>query len=169
MYTDENISGRNYRKLMEFAFEHSDSVLMVYRESSAWCNTAQLLEIRERLKPYLIETRSNASVSPENPFFEWPGTRVAYCNPFNPPENYHDPDGFIYVDTYALSDEVKEFILSVDGIFNWWPGENPEDLAFFKDGKCWMFSTAHEHSLGFSDHIPELRELLHSMHVMFGM
>jgi len=43
----------------------------------------------------------------------------------------------------------------------------PEDLAFFKNGKCWLASIAHERMASIYDDSPQTKELLKSLGVPF--
>ncbi len=45
---------------------------------------------------------------------------------------------------YETGDEVKEYVLTNRNLYNRLNPEYPEDLAFFKDGYCWLYSVTHE-------------------------
>ncbi|MCB8818852.1 hypothetical protein [Desulfosporosinus shakirovi] len=80
----------------------------------------------EKLQPYLIKVRNK----PE----EWPSTMCG------------DDSKEIHVDinTYKVCREVRSYLLEPAGLFHWLRPFFPEDLCFFKDGYCWLSSSAHE-------------------------
>lgn len=52
-------------------------------------------------------------------------------------------DGFgVYF--YNFSDKTKEYLLYNRDLYEWLNPDYPEDLAFFEDGYCWLYSVAHE-------------------------
>ena len=50
----------------------------------------------------------------------------------------------IEIRIYKVCEEVKEILMMPQGIFNWRYPYYPEDLAFFKDGYSWFYTTTHE-------------------------
>lgn len=46
---------------------------------------------------------------------------------------------------YKTSDNVKEFLLQQDRLYKFLAPNLPEDICFFKNGKCWLKTTTHEH------------------------
>ena len=168
---NQNIDGENYRRLVEFAFAHSDAAMTVYQTSGLGSeHDAKIMETRALLSPYLLHSRNNSECTPEHPEFEWPGTRVGYLDPLDPAAVFFHEDMRIYADTYDLTDFVKDYILSVDGFFHWTIRYgNPEDISFFKDGRCWLFTTSHENYLYFLDHTEEVREMLDEMKIEYSV
>ena len=170
LHVIQNITGDDYRRLVEFAFEHSDAVMTIY--STSGYNRPfdkEVMEVRAELMPYLLHTRCNADCTPENPYFDWPGTRTGYNDPLDPAAEFFHEDVRLYADTYELTDFVKDHILSINGFFYWTVFHgNSEELAFFKDGACWMFTTAHEGDLYICDHVEEIRSMLDEMGVEYG-
>ena len=125
-----DIQGENYKKFISFAFEKSDAVLLIYR-SYGRPFKRHILEIRRALKPFLLSSRSNAKMKKNADGFKWPGT-VTW------------DEALIQVCVYRLSPEVREYILSMNDLFDWMYPERPEDIAFFSGGECWLSTTAHE-------------------------
>ena len=160
----ENIKGKHYRRLMEFVFSHSDAVMMVYQPHCG-VDMTYVYEVREKLRPNMIYTRSDADIVHSGRLFEWPGDSRPYQRACIPSDGWPYPDYITHADTYALTAQVKEFILSVDGIFNWQAGVNPEDVAFFKNGFCWFYTIVHESSLCMNDHEGQIAGMLDEMHV----
>lgn len=96
----------------------------------------------------MIATRSNQKNKRE--YFSWPGTETA-------------DRSIIYVDTYHLSDEVKTYIRSAEGIFSWIYPDRLEDISFFKNGECWFFTTVHEKFFDVVDNENEMSEIFDSI------
>lgn len=80
----------------------------------------------KKLDPYMIKKRNFPT--------EWPGTQVIFY------DNNTDVD----ICVYKMCEEVKKFLLEPKGIFKWKYPYFPEDLCFFKDGECWLETTAHD-------------------------
>ena len=45
---------------------------------------------------------------------------------------------------YKFSDALKKYLLSNCDLYNWLNPKYPEDIAFFKNGICWLYSVSHE-------------------------
>lgn len=46
---------------------------------------------------------------------------------------------------YKFDEDLVDFLLKNDNLYNWLNPDFPEDIAFFKDGCCcWLYSVAHE-------------------------
>ena len=171
IFVEQSIVGENYRRLVEFAFAHSDAAMTVL-ETSGYSreDDEKIMETRALLSPYLLESRNNSECTPEHPEFEWPGTRMDYLDPLDPAAVFFHEDWRIYADTYELTDFVMDYILSVNGFFYWTRRYgNPEDISFFKDGKCWLFTTSHENYLYFLEHTEEIREMLDEMKIEYSL
>ena len=171
IFVGQSFVGENYRRLVEFAFAHSDAAMTVFetpgygRESDA-----KIMETRALLSPYILESRNSSECTPERPEFEWPGTCVGYLDPFDFAAVFYHEDRRIYADTYELTDFVKDYILSVDGFFHWTNRYgNPEDISFFKDGRCWLFTTSHDNYLFFLEHTEEIRRMLDEMKIEYSL
>ena len=44
---------------------------------------------------------------------------------------------------YKFDEDLVDFLLKNDNLYNWLNPDFPEDIAFFKDGYCWLYSVAH--------------------------
>ena len=165
----ESITGENYRRLIDFAFEHSETVMMVYKTSGYRRKSDDvIMYVRALLMPYILHTKNNSELTPENPCFTWPGTTCGYSDPLDPAAVFYYEDIRIYADMYELSDFVKDYIRSVDGFFYWTQRyDNPEDISFYCGGKCWLYTTAHEYDLYFLDHEDEICRMLDEMHIEY--
>ena len=53
-------------------------------------------------------------------------------------------DSVSVVQFYKFDDSLKEYLLTKKNFYSWCNPKFPEDIAFFKDGYCWLYSVAHE-------------------------
>lgn len=147
-----NIRGDDYKKVISFAMENSDAVMLIFR-SYGRSFKKRIRDIRKYLKPFRVASRNNHQTKEET--FEWPDT-VTWEKTLP-----------IYADVYRLSPEVKEYILSADDIFAWIYPERPEDISFFFEGECWLSTTAHEGFCDVFDHEYEMGCLLDSLGIEY--
>ena len=55
------------------------------------------------------------------------------------------PIGIYYLyHFYRFSAEIKNYLLTNKNLYAWLNPGYPEDISFFKDGYCWLYSVAHE-------------------------
>lgn len=148
---DIDLTGASYLKVIDFAFMKSDAVMLVY-QSYGKPYKKKIKEIRRKLKPFLITTRSNQKN--KNGYFSWPGTETA-------------DRSIIHVDMYRLSEEVKAYIRSAEGLLSWMYPDRPEDISFFKTGECWFFTTTHEKFFDVVDNENEMSKILDSIGVAY--
>ena len=53
-------------------------------------------------------------------------------------------DSVSEVQFYKFDDSLKESLLTKKNFYSWCNPKFPEDIVFFKDGYCWLYSVAHE-------------------------
>lgn len=147
-----NIRGDDYKKVISFAMENSDAVMLIF-QSYGRPFKKNIKNVRNALKPFRIASRNNHKSREDG--FEWPGT-VTW-----------DDNSLIHADTYRLSEEVKEYVLSADDIFSWIYPNRPEDISFFSNGECWLSTTAHEELCDIFDHESEMKFLLDSLGIEY--
>lgn len=124
IFIRKNISGNQYKRLIDYCLMQSDAFMFVF------CNYDKIADYKEtkcsfqeQLKPFLIKTRHNPL---------WPSTELTSC-----PAN-------VDVCVYRTAPAVKEFLNTVDSVFDWDYPNRPEDLSFFYHNECWFGSSAHE-------------------------
>ena len=165
-YSDTDIEGTQYTALMNWALDHSDTVMLVYQLSCTSDEFNQnLLSIWDNLSKHRIYTRSVPT--------EWPGTTACYpdlaeiaeIRKFIP--NYTLPDPSLYIDFYTITPEFRQYVLSAGHIRGWLTPNFPEDIAFFTEGKCWFFTTIHEQYYTICGLHPGTREKLESLGIIF--
>lgn len=164
----EKLRGKAYKDMIEVAIKLSDAVMLVYADSDDHPMSDGERDMRCLLSPYLLYSRNNGEVTPEQPYFEWPGTRIGYRDPTDPAELFYSGDSRIYVDTYAVSDFVKDVLLSADSFEDWMHHKGrPTDMCFFKDGACWFETTVHEYCMGIDYFEDEFFEILHNGEIQY--
>lgn len=146
------VRGDDYKKLILFALENSDAVMLIFR-SYGRPFKKRIKEARNMLKPFRIASRNNHKIKEDH--FEWPGT-VTW------------DQTLIHADIYRLSPEVKQYILSADDLFSWMYPDRPEDISFFFKGECWFSTTAHEEFCDIFDHEVEIAHLLDSLAIEYS-
>ena len=146
------IKGDDYKKVISFAIEHSDAVMLIF-QNYGHPFKKKLKEIRMRLRPSRIASRSNYKKSGDG--FAWPGT-VSW-----------DTNSLIHADVYRLAPEVKEYILSAEDLYSWIYPDRPEDIAFFANGECWLSTTAHEELCEVFNYESETTQLLDSLGIEY--
>ncbi len=121
--------GDTYRALINFAFTECDTFSLVWQEGFDFTARADLLA--ERLSPYIQRSARTDS---------WPGTQIF--------------DRFALVRWYRLCVPTGHILKEAPGLYSWLAPDFPEDLAFFKRGKCWMASLSHEQCSWFTISAP---------------
>lgn len=53
-------------------------------------------------------------------------------------------DCLFQVSFYQFSEKVKKVLLKNHSFYDWLHPNYPEDIAFLKDGYCWLYSVSHE-------------------------
>ena len=101
-----DLKGENYKTFVSFAMEHSDAMMLIYC-GYGYPLKRRIRDIRRMLRPFRVASRDNSkSLKKGKPEFEWPNT-------------ISRTKALICAETYRLSPEVKEIVLSVDDIFAW--------------------------------------------------
>ena len=143
-----DLKGENYKTFVSFAMEHSDAMMLIY------CGYGYPLK-RRMLRPFRVASRDNSkSLKKGKPEFKWPST-ISWTK------------ALICAETYRVSPEVKEIVLSVDDIFAWNYPQRPEDISFFYQGECWIATTAHEKLFFIYDHEREVALMLTEMGIEY--
>lgn len=148
-YIQGEVIGEKYEKYIRKACAKSDALLFVYFIDDEVEGHLEGIRIREKLRPYLIDTRELPA--------QWPRSKIS---------------GYtfeLHIDIYRICPEIEAFLLSRNGIFDWGYPTHPEDMAFFKDGVCWFATTTHEKEAVFwaSDEDEETFELFEKLDIPF--
>jgi len=141
MKIKQGITYQAYEKIIDYAFSKSDAVMFVFRKDGF--NESQVDELEKtrsefekNYKDYILKHRNGA---------HWVYTKVG--NEECGITSQKDPKGFQNLfDIYFLStkSKIKEYLLKNKNFYNWLNPKYPEDISFFKNGYCWLYSVSHE-------------------------
>ena len=136
-----------YEEIISHGYEQYRQSYLKNRESyrkmdeSFKKNTEPFLR---KLEKFLLKKRSNPI---------WPSNETKYGS------NVKE----ININVYKVCDEVKQYLMEPQGLFNWKYPNYPDDLCFFKDGYCWFNIVAHENvafiHLKSEDEIKEIKRM----------
>jgi len=116
--------GQVYIAFLDYAFSKTDYFMLVYINYYGKGYTKFQKEIKKKLEPYKVKSRSNPS---------WPGTLGMQCS-----------NTEYRIVFYKNTLEAKEILKCVNGMNEWTAKKGPQDLAFFKGNQCWFYSVGHE-------------------------
>lgn len=144
MLVDMDIEKDVYKKLIEYACSKSDAVMLVYRMDDL--NDKERLlyekakqETKEVLKDYFISSRNGGNWIFNNVVEVVSGWGEHFY------KNSPGFDDFFEIMYFKPSGKVKEFLLSVNSLYSGrFFNQYVEDLSFFKDGYCLLYSITHE-------------------------
>lgn len=130
MITMDDITGSAYERFIDYALAHTDAFMFV------GCNYYNSRIYKTHVKPFIKELQPYAIKRRHDP--QWPGTVQAGTDRYQ---------RTIYF--YRSDPNAAAVLKSAGRIFGWVYPYYPEDLAFFRQGYCWMASVAHEEYLWF--------------------
>lgn len=129
MNVKQKIEKQTYEKLLKYVFQKCDVVSFVTRTDKIKLNfdakeKLKILEqnLFEKYHKYFIGNKEEDWVKENNSVFN-----VYYITHF-----------------YRLGNELKEYLLSNKNLYNWLEPKYPEDICFYKNGYCWLYSVTHE-------------------------
>lgn len=156
-----------YEKLIDYALSKSDAFMLVNARREDYCDVRNLKFIldergkfeneiqyqiylksfekfkaeiliraqifEESSKPFLQKLQSYLVKVRHKPE-EWPSTK---CGDRSDKINFD-------INLYKVCREVRAYLLEPEGLYHWIYPYFPEDLCFFKDGYCWLSTSAHE-------------------------
>ena len=127
------ITDEMYEKLIEYASKRCDAVMFVFSQVPFRGNDILVLnETKEKVKKQF----ANSILKIRNGDY-WVFSGTSYYLP-------GDAADVTEVQFYKFDDSLKEYLLSKKNFYSWCNPKFPEDIAFFKDGCCWLYSVAHE-------------------------
>ena len=129
---DTCCSGQTYRDFLDYAFDKFDHFMLVYINYGGKGYKKNKKYFRNKLEPFKVYSRSDPM---------WP----AYYSS----SELDDPDSTFKIVYYKTDPAAKEILKEVDRLSDWSRFNNPEDLAFFKNGQCRFFSDGHERTAEF--------------------
>ena len=128
-----DIKGKIYEDLVRYASKRCDAVMFVFSKVAFRDEQLLLLEItknkvKEQLKESILKVREGD---------HWVFTGRSYYLP-------GDAIDATEIQFYKFDDTLTDFLLTNKNLYNWLNSNYPEDVAFFKDGYCWLYSVAYE-------------------------
>lgn len=170
MIITDDIVGEKYNKLIRYAIDHSDAVMVVWSD----CPTSNKVKTVADWRRELLELSPLIHITPEivkrwekkersekealdfirykrKPFLE-------SMSPFmiKMRHNTEWPSTIVIsskntynIALYRICKEIYPFLLEPGGYYLWRYPKFPEDLSFFKDNRCWLYASSHEEYLEF--------------------
>lgn len=143
MFITNNIENEIYEKFIDYAFNKCDAVMFISRKDGF--REEQIKELDNTIST-LKSKLSDSFLKSRNGSY-WVFSKVGYkqlgITDFEDPPGFDDMFEILF---YKTSKEVKDYLLTNKNLYNWLNPKYPEDISFFKDGKCWANSVAHEES-----------------------
>ncbi len=125
VYSEQDVQEPNYTRLIEYALATSDAFMLVY-VFTGWRRQlcAKARRIKLALRPYRLKRRYDS---------QWPATESMG-------DNY-------MIEVYRSRPEVMDILREPGSLYAWFPTVFPQDIAFFRQNRCWFFTCAHERFL----------------------
>lgn len=118
-----NVSGDEYKNLIDYIYERSDVFGMVVRT-----DMDQNKSVRDFLK------KNEDLITAKKMSHEWAGTIT-----------FGDKHEVYF---FKTNEESRKVLDTVDSIYSWRNPDLPEDLFFYREGKIYFYSTSHEEISG---------------------
>ena len=127
------ITDEMYEKLIEYASKRCDAVMFVFCKVPFRGEKLMELEetkskVKKKLEKSFLKDREGNEWVYTGTYYPWVGNKKMGSN----------------ILFYKFDENLVEFLLKNDNLYNWLNPNYPEDVAFFKDGYCWLYSVAHE-------------------------
>ncbi len=134
---NNSIKDAVYEELIKHAFNKCNVVMFVSKEIGFNDNDITILrknmaELENRFKNDFISQAKRPS---------WVFSKNINDNNTYSNEKFNN---LFKVYFYKSSDALKKYLLSNCDLYNWLNPKYPEDIAFFKNGICWLYSVSHE-------------------------
>lgn len=106
-------------------------------------NNKQILEI-DKSTEILKRKLKNSFLKSRNGSY-WVFTKVGYSQlgiaKYSDPPNFDELFEILF---YKTDKEVEKYLLTSKNLYTWLNPKFPEDISFFKNGYCWLYSVTHE-------------------------
>lgn len=143
MLVKEKITNAQYERLIKYAFQKSDAIMFVFRKDGF--NNHQILELEKTSRNLQEKFRDSILKIRNGPY--WVFTKVGYSQLGISNTEFRDPPNFdklFEILFFKTDKELEKYMLSNSDLYAWLNPNYPEDISFFKDGYCWLYSVAHE-------------------------
>ena len=128
-----DIKGKVYEDLVRYASKRCDAVMFVFCKVPFRGEKLMELEetkskVKKKLEKSFLKDREGNEWVYTGRYYPWVGNKKMGSN----------------ILFYKFDEDLVDFLLKNDNLYNWLNPDFPEDIAFFKDGYCWLYSVAHE-------------------------
>ena len=134
MVVTNEINDEIYEALINYAFQKCDAVMFVVRRdiyiNDIRIDKIGLNELKQNMKKYTNICKNYLLKLKHS-------SKRIYSRSLADDEMFD-----VYF--YKFSNTVKELLLENRSFYSWLHPNYPEDIAFFKNGYCWLWSIAHE-------------------------
>ncbi len=140
MITKNLITSDIYSRLMEYSFSKCDAIMLVSRkdgfdDDKIDCLNKTMLELKQKFESHILKIRNGG---------HWVFMRVGEKECGFAKENPPGFDELFEVIFLKTVPELKEYVLENQDLYAWLNPKYLEDISFFKNGYCWLYSIAHE-------------------------
>lgn len=170
MMITKDIKGESYQKLIRYALDTSDAVMVVIDNDPPKLTTVE--ESEKRWKKHLPhipishiawENWAKAEEQSKQDQIIYQEQYPSFVQSLSPYliKTRHDlqwPSTQIFfcnctytISVYRICEELYPLLLKPGSYFSWRYPRYPEDLSFFKDNRCWLYASSHE---GYVEFLP---------------
>lgn len=141
MLVKNEIKNTTYQKLIKYAFSKCDAVMFIFRKDGFSEKQIKQLnkkseQIQKNFSKFELKKRNGS---------HWVFSKVGYAQlgitEYKDPENFDELFEILF---YKTSSKMNDYLLTNQNLYKWLNPEYPEDISFFKNGYCWLYSVAHE-------------------------
>ena len=127
-FIEKEPQNRVYERLLEYGLETCDTLMFFTCNYYCLKNyNGNMNKFLSSFLPLLKKSRHNEMQSTE-----WPGTVSA--------DNRHERN----IMFFKCDLSIKDLLVKPKRLYAWMYPDFPEDLCFFREGNCWLTSSAHE-------------------------
>ena len=164
MLVKNKISGIIYEKLIMYASKKTDAVMFVFRkdgfdELQKQETDYHSASLKKQLSGLLLKRRNGS---------QWVFSKVGYSQlgitELSDPPGFDDLFEILF---FKMSLRTTKYLLNNKNLYAWLNPDYPEDISFFKDGYCWLYSIAHENLCDIYCESKEEYEYLKSIGIEF--
>lgn len=134
---NDSIKDSIYKELVKYAFNKCDVVMFVSKKVGF--DNSDITALKKSMSKLENKFKNDYIFQVQRP--NWVFSEVVNDNVDISNEEFNSLFNIYF---FKFSDELKNYLLSNCDLYKWLNPEYPEDIAFFKDGICWLYSVAHE-------------------------
>lgn len=135
------IKNKQYELLMRYAFQKCDAIMFVFRKDGF---SKEKLQQLDKTYNNTISDFKHSLLKERNGAY-WVFHKVGYSqlgiSEYSDPLNFEDMFKVLF---YRTTQQLENYILSKQCLYDWLNPMYPEDISLFKNGYCWLYSVAHE-------------------------